>query len=183
MSEINTDRGAVWMTSSEAGSVAPGLSASRLVRLRLQKKGPPATVLSDGEILYEEVSFRRWLESTVDFRWVYGLWGDHRRPAATADRRYTYATDTFATLRKRHYIDTHTLLQVVPEVAEWQLSQLRSCGVGPRFLTPTPRTIIYELHDAHWWFSQVPTYSARHETGYEKWVRRPLLTPPPMSER
>lgn len=168
----------LWLSRSSAAGVAPGISEDKLDALRRVGAGPAARVLSDGEVIYDELVFRRWLESTVDPAWVYGPFGAHR-PPPNSDRRYTYQDASLEDLRSRVYIDTSQLLAMLPGMTMSNVADQRRSGVGPRLLRPTPKTLVYVADEALWWARNVPTYSARHERGVDRnGVHRSLLTPP-----
>lgn len=94
----------MWITRAEAGSIAPGLTSARLDYIRREAPyssritAPPARVLSDGEVIYDELALRRWLESTVSFEWVHGHFGAYRAQP-TSDRRYIFQDADLETLR------------------------------------------------------------------------------------
>lgn len=99
----------VWITRAEAGQIAPGHTSARLDYMRREAPysskitAPPARVLSDGEVIYDELALRRWLESTVSWEWVHGHYGAHRA-APNEDRRYSFQDADLETLRRRTYI-------------------------------------------------------------------------------
>lgn len=80
-----------WITRAEAGKVAPGLTPQRLDYIRREAlysskiTAPPARMVSDGEVIYDELAFRRWLESTVSWEWMHGQVGPYRSQP-TGDR-------------------------------------------------------------------------------------------------
>lgn len=170
----------VWLRAEEAVQIGPGLTRSKLDTLRRNSLGPRANVLSDGEVLYDELLFRRWLESTVDEVWVHGPFGDNSRPMVTEERAYTYNDARLDELQARTYITPEQLLALLQGMLPSQAAELRAGGVGPRFLRPAHQTIIYVAEEALWWSDRVPGFSGRHERGYERrtYERRPLLTPP-----
>ncbi|WP_139327549.1 hypothetical protein [Microbacterium sp. RURRCA19A] len=168
----------VWMSREEAAAIAPGLNRGKLHALRVDRVGPAARVLSDGEVLYDELAFRRWLESTVDHDWVHGPFGAHRPPATKA-RAYTYDDARLDELRARTYISKEQLLALVPGMLASNAAELRAGGVGPRFLRPTPRSVVYVAEEALWWAERIPGYSGRFERGAERdGTERQQLTPP-----
>lgn len=180
LAEVMTarDGDTVWLSRAEARLIAPGLSVERLESLERQQAGPPTWMLSDGTHLYDELLFRRWLESTVDSRWVDGVPGS-RRPAPSRDRSYVYADARLDELRRRTYISRAQLLALLPGMLKSQADELRASGTGPRFLRPTPHTIVYVAEEALWWAETVPSFTARHERGYARdGEHRMLLTPP-----
>lgn len=154
----------VWITQEAAGLIAPGLTAKRLDHLRRESRydsrvsSPPANVLSDGEVLYDELLFRRWLEGTVSVEWVSGHWGTHRSPPSEA-RRYTYQDADLDTLRRRTYVDERTLLQLLSAVPLWRIRDLRVRAVGPRFLKPSPKTVVYIAEEAIVWAEGVRNFA------------------------
>lgn len=99
----------MWITRAEAGQIAPGHTSARLDYMRREAPysskitAPPARVLSDGEVIYDELALRRWLESTVSWEWVHGHYGAHRA-APNEDRRYSFQDADLETLRRRTYI-------------------------------------------------------------------------------
>ena len=172
----------VWITKVQASEIAPGLSASRLDYLRRESKytgisAPPSRVLSDGEVLYDELLFRRWLESTVSCDWVSGF-GNDGRPTPSADRRYSYQDAGLELLRGRTYITEQELFALLPAVPVWRVRDLRFRAVGPRFLKPTPRTVIYIAEEARHWAENVEDFSDPMRRD-EDWNRLPPFTPPP----
>ncbi|WP_431795655.1 hypothetical protein [Microbacterium enclense] len=168
----------VWISRAEAAAIAPGLNPGKLDTLRRDGGGPPTRVLSDGEVLYDELAFRRWLESTVDHDWVHGPFGA-RRPPATRARAYTYDDARPDELRARTYISKEQLLTLLPGMLASNATELRAGGVGPRFLRPTPKTIVYVAEEALWWAERIPGYSGRFERGTERdGTERQQLTPP-----
>lgn len=168
----------VWLSRTEASRIAPGLTPEKLVNLQRRGAGAPAWILSDGNVLYDELLFRRWLESTVDDRWVNGLFGAHR-PLPTRERAYEYGDARLDELRRRSYISPSQLLSLLPELTATQMNELRQSGTGPRFLTPTPKTIVYVAEEALWWSENVPDYRPSRERGTNRdGTHRELLTPP-----
>jgi len=173
----------VWLSRNEVANLAPGLSRSRLDSLRRGKIGPEVRVLSDGEVLYDELVFRRWLESTVDHDWVHGPFGA-RRPPAARERAFTYDGALLDELRSRTYISPAQMLALLPQMLPSNAKELRAGGVGPRFLRPTPKTIIYVAQEALWGAERVPGYSGRFERGHRRdGTRRAQLTPPILVDR
>lgn len=153
-----------WITSAEAGQIAPGLTSQRLDFIRreapysLRITAPPGRMLRDGEVIYDELAFRRWLESTVSFEWVHGHFGAYRaRP--TEDRLYTFQDTDLETLRSRTYINEAQLLEAVPALPPWRIRDLRFRAVGPRFLKPSPRSVIYVLEEALDWANGVGDFA------------------------
>lgn len=167
-----------WLSPNELEVLAPGLSASRLRSLRASEAGPATWELSDGSSLYDELEFRRWLEGTVDQVWVYGP-PLARLPLPSKAREYQYRDATLDELRRRTYITKEQLVALVPGLTPYRAQQMRSSGSGPRFLRPTPHTIIYVAEEAVWWSREVPSLSWVHEVGYTRQGEvRPKLTPP-----
>jgi hypothetical protein len=166
-----------WISAEEAAAIAPGLHAGKLRALRREKAGPPVRLLSDGEAIYDELLFRRWLESTVDPLWVHGPFGARR--ITTPERAHRYDDAPLTLLRGRTYISPDQLLELIPDLPQWVAIELRRSGVGPRVLRPTPRTAIYVAEEALWWAENVPSMSARHERGVDRRgiLRRPLDPP------
>lgn len=172
------ERNITWLSPNEVTVIAPGLSESRLRRLQLTGAGPDEWQLSDGSSLYDELNFRRWLESTVDEVWVYGP-PMARLPLPPKAREYRYGDATLDELRRRTYITKEQLVLLLPGLTPYKAQQMRSSGSGPRFLRPTPNTIIYVAEEAVWWASEVPSLSWAHEVGYTRQGEvRPKLTPP-----
>ncbi|KJL24875.1 hypothetical protein RL72_01598 [Microbacterium azadirachtae] len=154
----------VWITRAEAGQIAPGLTPQRLDYLRREAPypskitAPPARVLSDGEVIYDELALRRWLESTVSWEWRYGHFGAYR-PPPSEDRAYAFQNADLATLRRRTYVTESRLLELIPDLPLWRIRDLRFRAVGPRFLKPSHRTVIYIEEEALDWASGVSDYS------------------------
>ncbi len=154
----------VWITRAEAGQIAPGLTSARLEYMRREAPysskitAPPARVLSDGEVIYDELALRRWLEGTVSWEWVHGHFGAYRA-LPSEDRRYTFQDADLATLRGRTYLSEAQLLELVPDLPLWRIRDLRFRAVGPRFLKPSQRTVIYIAEEALAWANGVSNYS------------------------
>lgn len=154
----------VWISRADAGQIAPALTSARLDYIRReapyssQITAPPARVLSDGEVIYDELMFRRWLESTVSFEWVHGHFGAYRAQP-NEDRLYTFHDADLETLRNRTYISESQLLDLVPNLPLWRIRDLRFRAVGPRFLKPTRQTVIYIAEEALDWADGVDYYS------------------------
>ncbi|MEV8219704.1 hypothetical protein AB0O65_08110 [Microbacterium sp. NPDC077391] len=125
----------MWITRAEAGSIAPGLTSARLDYIRREAPyssritAPPARVLSDGEVIYDELALRRWLESTVSFEWVHGHFGAYRAQP-TSDRRYIFQDADLETLRHRAYINEGQLHELMPTLPLWRVRDLRFRAVG-----------------------------------------------------
>jgi len=164
----------VWLSKSEAAVLIPGMTPGKLDRLRLDDTGgytpfgtpggPPYRVLSDRTLLYDELLLRRWAERTVSGEWLYGL---YRRPQPSADRAYCYQDATLEELRQRTYITPRQLLALMPDMPRWRADQLRAMGLGPRFLKPTARTVVYIAEEALYWAEYVPDYSFSRDLGDE----------------
>ena len=99
-----------WITKTEAASIVPELKPERLDWMRREVRyvprhpAPPVCVLSDGEAIYDELLFRRWVESTVSDNWSHGRGAAHGYVrAATHDRLYTYQDADLEQLRRRNY--------------------------------------------------------------------------------
>ncbi len=156
----------VWIARDEPGEIAPGLTSTRLDYIRREAPyssritAPPARVLTDGEVIYDELAFRRWLESTVSFEWTHGHFGAYRAQP-TADRLYTFQDADLETLRRRTCINEAQLLELVPELLLWRVRDLRYRAVGPRFLKPTHRTAVYILEEALDWVNRVGDFADR----------------------
>lgn len=154
----------VWISRAEAGKIAPGLTPQRLDYIRREAPysskitAPPARVLSDGEVIYDELAFRRWLESTVSFEWVHGHFGAHRTPPSE-ERLYTYQDADLTTLRARTYGTEAQVLELIPTLPLWRIRDLRFRAVGPRFLKPTPRSVVYIAEEAVDWAEGVSDFS------------------------
>ncbi|OZB80504.1 MAG: hypothetical protein B7X41_17825 [Microbacterium sp. 14-71-5] len=133
--------------------------------------------LSDGEVIYDELLFRRWLESTVSLEWVSGP-GYANRRVVTADRRYIYHDADLDRLRRRTYINEARLQEVMPDVPLWRIRDLRFRGAGPRFLKPTARLVVYIEEEAADWVANVPDYSDP-EPRVDHWKTAPPYTPAP----
>lgn len=175
---VGRDEHTVWLSRTEASQIAPGLTPEKLADLRRRGVGAPTWTLSDRADLYDELLFRRWLESTVDDRWVNGLFGAHR-PTPSRERAYTYGDACLDELRRRTYISPSQLLSLLPGLSSWQMNELRQSGTGPRYLTPTPHTIVYVAEEALWWSETVPDYRPSRERGLNRdGTHRELLTPP-----
>lgn len=172
------ERSINWLSPDEASTIAPGLSTSRLRSLQASDSGPAAWRLSDVSVLYDELEFRRWLEGAVDQVWVYGP-PLARLPLPPKARAYSYPDATLEELRRRTYITKEQLVALLPGLTPYKAQQMRSSGSGPRFLRPTPHTIVYVAEEAVWWAKQVPTFSAVFEVGYSRQGDvRSKLTPP-----
>lgn len=119
--------------------------------------------------------------------WVYGP-PLARLPLPQKARAYGYPHATLEELRRRTYITKEQLVALVPGLTPYKAQQMRSSGTGPRFLRPTPHTIIYVAEEAVWWSREVPSLSWVHEVGYTRQGEvRPKLAPPvaisvPLSE-
>ena len=154
----------VWIPRAEAGQIAPGLTPQRLDYIRRDAPysskitAPPARILSDGEVIYDELAFRRWLESTVSWEWMHGHFGACRSQP-TEDRLYTFQDVHLETLRRRTYINEAQLLAAVPALPLWRIRDLRFRAVGPRFLKPTHRTVVYILEEALDWANGVGDFA------------------------
>lgn len=154
----------VWITRAEAGQIAPGLTSKRLDYLRREAPysaritAPPSRVLSDGEVIYDELAFRRWLEGTVSFEWVHGHFGAYRSQPIE-DRLYAFQDADLETLRGRTYINEAQLLEAVPALPLWRIRDLRFRAVGPRFLKPTHRTVVYIVEEALDWADGVGDFA------------------------
>lgn len=161
-----------WIGLPEAASIAPGLTASRLNRLRRESRFhpslnvPPIRRLSDGEVIYDELSFRRWLESTVWWEWTSGP-GGHLRTPPSATRTYCYQDANLTILRQRTYITEGDLVGLVPDLPRWRVQDLRFKGRGPRFLKPTPQTVVYIAEDVADWANGVSDYSDPISNSFE----------------
>ena len=63
--------------------------------------------------------------------------------------------DTMATENRGHmneeYLSAEQVCEMVPKLTRGNLAQLRYTGKGPKFLAPTPRTIIYRRSDVVEW--------------------------------
>ncbi len=144
--------------------IAPGLTPQRLDYIRREApysskiSAPPARILSDGEVIYDELAFRRWLEYTVSWEWMHGHFGASRSQP-TDDRLYTFQDVHLETLRRRTYINEAQLLAAVPALPLWRVRDLRFRAVGPRFLKPTHRTVIYILEEALDWANGVGDFA------------------------
>lgn len=164
-----------WITRAEAGRIAPGLTPQRLDYIRREAPyssaitAPPARVLGDGEVIYDELALRRWLESTVSWEWRYGRFGAYRA-VPTDDRVYTFQDADLEALRRRTYISEPQLLELVPTLPLWRARDLRFRAVGPRFLKPTPRSVVYIAEEALDWASGVSNYSDPTPEGIDRAV-------------
>jgi hypothetical protein len=49
------------------------------------------------------------------------------------------------------YLSPGQVCEIVPQLNKGLLAQLRYTGRGPRYLAPTPRTIIYRRSDVFAW--------------------------------
>lgn len=49
------------------------------------------------------------------------------------------------------YLTPDQVCQIVPGMTKSNLSQLRYTGKGPKFLKPTPRTVVYRESDIIAW--------------------------------
>lgn len=49
------------------------------------------------------------------------------------------------------YLLPETVCEIVPGMTESALAQLRYRGTGPKFLKPTPRTVLYRYQDVIDW--------------------------------
>lgn len=153
-----------WISREAAGAIAPGITPSFLDYLQRESRysstltAPPCSKLSDGEVLYDELLFRRWLESTVAHEWLHGHFGAHRAPPSD-DRYYTYQDADLATLRQRTYVNESAILELVPTLPLWRLRDLRFRAVGPRFLKPSRRTVVYIAEEALDWADGVADFS------------------------
>lgn len=153
----------IWITRAEAGHIAPGLAPQRLNYIRREAPytseitAPPARELSDGEVIYDELAFRRWLESTVSWEWTRGHFGAHRTPSD--ERLYTYQDADLTTLRARTYATEAQVLELIPRLPQWRIRDLRFRAVGPRFLKPTPRSVVYIAEEAVDWAEGVSDFS------------------------
>lgn len=49
------------------------------------------------------------------------------------------------------YMSPQEVCELVPGMTKSRLAQLRFRGVGPKFLKPTPRTVIYRKEDVVAW--------------------------------
>lgn len=174
-----------WITKTEAASIVPGLKPARLDWMRREvayvpsHPAPPARVLSDGEVIYDELLFRRWLENTVSLDWVSGP-GYANRRVITADRRYTYQDADLDRLRRRTYINEARLQEVMPDVPLWRIRDLRFRGAGPRFLKPIPRLVVYIEQEARDWAANVDNHRDP-EPSDELGNWQPPYTPTPTS--
>jgi hypothetical protein len=154
----------VWISREEAGTIAPALTASSLRHLDRESRfdpllsSPPTWRLSDGTLLYDELAFRRWLESAVPTEWTFGPTGAYRTPPSE-DRLYTYQDADLDTLRGRTYVSESGLDEMLPQVPLWRLRDLRLRGVGPRFLKPSPKKVIYIAEEALDWAAGVTDFS------------------------
>lgn len=172
-----------WITKAEAASIVPGLQPARLDWMRREVSyvpdypAPPARVLSDGEVIYDELLFRRWLEGTVSQDWVSGPGYANPRDVTT-DRRYTYQDADLDRLRRRTYINEARLQEVMPDVPLWRIRDLRFRGVGPRFLKPTPRLVVYVEEESIDWYTNVTEFSDP-EPRIDHWKTRTPYTPAP----
>lgn len=50
-----------------------------------------------------------------------------------------------------NYMSPEEVCELVPGMTKSRLAQLRFRGVGPKFLKPTPRTVIYRKEDVVAW--------------------------------
>lgn len=165
MSNAPTGRAdTTWITKAEAASIVPGLTPARLDWMRREVRyvprflAPPARVLSDGEVIYDELLFRRWLESRVSQDWVSGP-GYANPRVVTADRYYAYQDADLGRLRRRTYINETKLREVMPDVPLWRIRELRFRGAGPRFLKPTAKLVVYIEEEAIDWYTNVSDFS------------------------
>ena len=132
----------------------------REVRYVPNHPAPQARVLSDGEVIYDELLFRRWVESTVSVDWSHGRGANYGYVRATTDDRlYTYQDADLERLRRRTYINESRLREVMPDVPLWRIHDLRFRGVGPRFLKPTSKLVVYIEEEARDWYENVADYS------------------------
>lgn len=49
------------------------------------------------------------------------------------------------------YIDAGQVCELIPGMTKSALAQLRFTGKGPKFLKPTPRTVVYRERDVIEW--------------------------------
>jgi len=153
-----------WITRAEAGQIAPGLTSRHLDYIRREAPyssritAPPVQILSDGEVVYDELAFRRWLESTVSSEWMHGHFGAYR-PHPSEERLYAYQDAELSVLRARTYVTEAQVLELIPDLPLWRIRDLRFRAVGPRFLKPTPRRVIYVAEEALDWAAGVSDYS------------------------
>ncbi|WP_136029243.1 hypothetical protein [Microbacterium sp. PF5] len=170
-----------WLTLEEAGTIAPGLTSARLSTLLRSpaRLGPPVWTLTDRQRLFDELLFRRWLEATVATDWVLGPAAGYRSPPSP-DRRYVYADADLATLRRRTYVSESSLSILVPELPLWRVRDLRFRGAGPRFLKPTPRTVVYITEEVSDWAEGVSDFSDRVPVSLDG-SREPYTPPPRLS--
>lgn len=49
------------------------------------------------------------------------------------------------------YINQDQVCEIVPGMTVGNLAQLRFKGLGPKFLKPTPRTVVYRYRDVIEW--------------------------------
>lgn len=173
---------ATWITKAEAASIVPGLTPAHLDRMRLDpfyrrdRTPPPARVLSDRQVIYDELQFRRWLEGTVSHDWVWGRANSRR--GVTDDRRYVYQDADLEQLRRRTYVNEAQLREIVPQIPLWRLRDLRFRGVGPRFLKPSAKLVVYIEQEARDWVENVGDYFDP-ERDDENGQRQPPYTPAP----
>lgn len=56
-----------------------------------------------------------------------------------------------ATQSQTDYLDPEGVCALAPGITKQLLAQLRYTGKGPKFLKPTPRTVLYRRADAIAW--------------------------------
>ena len=113
---------------------------------------------SNSASLHQTQGASRWLESTVSWEWMHGHFGACRSQQ-TEDRLDTFRHVHLETLRRRTYINEAQLLAAVPALPLWRIRGFRFRAVGPRFLKPTHRTVVYILEEALDWANGVGDFA------------------------
>lgn len=159
-----------WITIEQAAGVAPVIRPQLLRHLVREHRGPEARRLTDGELIFDELLFRRWLEGTVSPEWVHGNFGDRGRATPNDARLYAYQDASLERLRRRLYIPEAEVTQRYDWLPKWRLRLMRQTAIGPRYLKPSSRTVLYVEEEVQWWAAQVPDHVRpdRHE-----WERDP----------
>lgn len=166
-----------WITKAEAVAIVPRLTVESLGRIVYDRRGPEVRRLADGDAIIDELKFRRWIESTVDPDWVWGLPLDRERPQPSAERLYSYQDASLEELRKRVYLDEAGALAVLADVPVWRFRQWRTMGIGPRVLRPRRRLAIYVECDLREWRRLAPTRGDFTSVGRDFNRRDPVTVP------
>ncbi|PPH84893.1 AlpA family transcriptional regulator [Rathayibacter sp. AY1D9] len=58
-----------------------------------------------------------------------------------------------ASREARRYLSIDEVCEMVPGVTRANLAQMRFRGIGPRYLRPSPRVIIYDRADIEAWLA------------------------------